>query len=153
MDCDMLSEAEEVESETEPENEANTQTRKSAPTSALVIEDSMPMRRILCEILSTANFDTAEAANGKEGLDILREHGPEKFDVIICDIRMPVLDGVGFLARARKIYGDSLPPILVCSSHTDLRIIKTVMKLGVSGYLQKPFKAAAVIDKLREICQ
>ncbi|MBN2711549.1 MAG: response regulator [Planctomycetes bacterium] len=141
-----------------PEATADTSTAAKGAASqnagwrhALVIEDSMPLRRMFSKILSTQKISGIEAANGKEALDLLAEHTPEKFSVIVCDLMMPVLDGPSFIAAARKVYPDSLPPIIVCSSRSDREAIQVVMKLSVSGYILKPFKTETVISKLREL--
>ncbi len=118
---------------------------------ALVVEDSFPLRRMLCKILSTLRFQTLEANNGKEALGQLESAGPDSIDVILLDLMMPVMDGASFLAKARETYGDRLPQVLICSSRSDREAIQAVMGLDVAGYVLKPFKTETVINKLRQI--
>lgn len=115
---------------------------------AMVIDDSKPMRRMLCKILSTIKFKVLEAENGKMAMEHLEKHSPKQFGIIICDLMMPVMDGAAFIAAAKSTY-DEMPPIVICSSRSDREAIQMVRKLGVAGYILKPFKTETVLDKVR----
>lgn len=115
---------------------------------AVVVEDSTPLRRMLCKILSTIKVKTLEAEDGKIAMAHLEKHSPKQFDIIICDLMMPVMDGAAFIAAAKSTYKE-MPPIVICSSRSDREAIQMVRKLGVAGYILKPFKTETVLDKVR----
>ncbi len=117
----------------------------------MVIEDSAPLRRMLVKILERIGAVCVEAGDGKEALELLRQQGPQSLALILADLMMPVMDGATFITMAKKEFDLSLPPILICSSRSDREAIQTVMRLGVTGYILKPFKANTVIDKMREM--
>jgi CheY-like chemotaxis protein len=141
------------------ENASSAQASQAAPAQkfnqdykpVLVIEDSMPLRRMMVKILSTQKLSGVEAENGQKAMEKLLEFGPSHFGMIVCDLMMPVMDGANFIANARKQYAEELPPVVVCSSRSDREAIAVVAKLGVAGYVLKPFKTETVINKLREV--
>ena len=68
----------------------------------LIIEDEEQIRRVLLRVLSDEdrNFDVKEAVDGKEGLSFIKK---ENFDLILCDIKMPKMDGIEVLQEAKKL--------------------------------------------------
>lgn len=131
-----------------------TQAAPVEPTApakkVLVVEDSMPLRRMLLKIMQNQHFNAFEAENGAVALKCLQDNGSTYYDLIICDLMMPVKDGAQFISEAREGFEGKLPPILICSSRSDRETIQMVMKLGVAGYVLKPFKTETVIAKVRE---
>lgn len=117
----------------------------------LIVEDSVPLRRMLVKIIETNKCIGWEADNGKVALEILRRQGVDFFSLLVCDLMMPIMDGASFIAAAKKEFGEALPPILICSSRSDREAVHIVRKLGINGYILKPFKTATVVDKLVEI--
>ncbi len=117
----------------------------------LVVEDSKPLRRMLVKIMETQKFTVEEAENGKVALATLKLRGPDFFNLLVVDLMMPVMDGAHFISEARSAFGDKMPPVLICSSRSDRETITLVMKLGVSGYVLKPFKTETVINKVQEV--
>ena len=71
-------------------------------TKILIIEDEEPIRRVLVRILidENKNFHITEAKNGKEGISLLKK---EKFDLVLCDIKMPKMDGMRYYKRQKSI--------------------------------------------------
>ncbi len=120
---------------------------------ALLVEDSLPQRRLLKKLLESEGFVVAEAADGKEGEHCLQEAGVEGLALIVCDLIMPKVGGFEFLTAAREKYGDDLPPILVCSALSDRETMAVLKKIPVSGYILKPYKTSTVIEKLRQLSQ
>ena len=76
----------------------------------LIIEDEEPIRRVLVRILSDedSGFEIHEASDGKKGIDLIKK---ESFDLVLCDIKMPKIDGIELLQRTRKT-NTSLPFII-----------------------------------------
>lgn len=137
----------------QPTAENKTHSPELDLKQAMVIEDSMPLRRMLSKILSTIKIKVLEAENGKIAMDHLAKHPPERFDIIICDLMMPVMDGAAFITAAKSTYADKMPPIVICSSRSDKEAIQMVRKLGVASYILKPFKTDTVLNKVREILE
>jgi two-component system, chemotaxis family, chemotaxis protein CheY len=111
---------------------------------ALVIEDSATVRKILCEYLRQLNIQTVEAADGRQGLERLREAG--QLDLVLVDWDMPVMDGIEFIRAVRnlRIY-DPLPLIMV-TTRLEKDHLETANGAGVNEYIQKP----CTVENLRE---
>lgn len=101
----------------------------------LVIEDEAAIRRVLVKILTeeSDNYKVHEAEDGAKGLDILKK---EDFDLVLCDIKMPKMDGVEVLEATKKIKPEI--PFIMISGHGDLDTAVNTMRLGAFDYISKP---------------
>ncbi|MDX1767477.1 sigma-54-dependent transcriptional regulator [Arenibacter troitsensis] len=101
----------------------------------LVIEDESAIRRVLVKILSeeNENYKVEEAEDGLMGLEAIKK---EDFDLVLCDIKMPKMDGVEVLVAARKIKPEI--PFIMISGHGDLDTAVNTMRLGAFDYISKP---------------
>ncbi len=101
----------------------------------LIIEDEAAIRRVLSKILSEENdtYQVTEAENGEEGLEKIKN---EDFDLVICDIKMPKMDGEEVLAHAKKVKPEV--PFIMISGHGDLETAVNTMRLGAFDYISKP---------------
>ena len=101
----------------------------------LIIEDEEQIRRVLLRVLSDEdkNFDVKEAVDGKEGFSLIKK---EKFDLILCDIKMPKMDGIELLEKAIAIQPEL--PIVMISGHGDLDTAVESIKKGAFDYISKP---------------
>jgi len=99
----------------------------------LIIDDEKAIRKTLSEILSYEGYKIDEAADGEEGLKKLRE---KEFDVILCDIKMPKVDGIEFLEKSKDINGDT--PIIMISGHGTIETAVEAVKKGAYDYISKP---------------
>lgn len=99
----------------------------------LIIDDEKAIRKTLIEILSFEGYKLDEAMDGEEGLKKFRE---KNYDVVLCDIKMPKLDGIEFLQKA----GESNPdiPIIMISGHGNIETAVEAVKKGAYDYLAKP---------------
>jgi CheY-like chemotaxis protein len=122
------------------------------PPAVLVVEDSMPLRRLVLRVLERHNLPTIEASHGQEALDAIELHGVERIGLILCDLLMPVMDGLQFVATARSLYKEELPPVVVITSRSDKEAVQTALAYGVRGYILKPFQTGEIIQKIREYC-
>lgn len=102
----------------------------------LVVEDDTDIRESVAEILSLANYNVATAINGKEGLNSVHERMP---DLVISDIMMPVLDGIGLLRILRKDPGTEEIPFIFLTSQSDRANFRAAMDTGADDYITKPF--------------
>lgn len=99
----------------------------------LVIDDEAAIRRTLNEILTFEGFDIDEAANGAEGLKKIKEHD---YDCILCDIKMPHMDGIELLEATKLVKPDI--PFIVISGHGNLETAVDAVKKGAFDYISKP---------------
>jgi len=113
---------------------------------ALVIDDSRTTRKILMRMLNKMGFETVEAADGREGLDRLKEMGAS--DLVLVDWNMPVMDGFDFVraVRAEREY-DSVPLVMV-TTHNDLESVAQALEAGATEFIMKPFTEDVIREKL-----
>ncbi len=101
--------------------------------SILIIDDEKSIRKTLNEILSFEGYKVEEAADGEEGLKKFKE---KNFDIVLCDIKMPKLDGIEFLEKAREINDEV--PIIIISGHGNIETAVEAVKKGAYDYISKP---------------
>lgn len=101
----------------------------------LVIEDEAAIRRVLTKILTeeSDDYQVTEAEDGVKGLELLKK---EDFDLVLCDIKMPKMDGVEVLEAAKKEKPEA--PFIMISGHGDLDTAVNTMRLGAFDYISKP---------------
>jgi two-component system chemotaxis response regulator CheY len=108
-----------------------------AKKTILIIDDSASMRAILGDMLVDAGYNVVEAVDGYAGLELVKE---TKFDLIITDLSMPVLDGIAFVREAKKMASCKFVPIVVLTAEGDASKLEEAKKAGASTWLTKPFK-------------
>ncbi|SHE90801.1 sigma-54-dependent transcriptional regulator [Flavisolibacter ginsengisoli] len=99
----------------------------------LIIDDEKAIRKTLTEILSFEGYKIEEAADGEEGLKKFKE---KAFDAVLCDIKMPKIDGIDFLQKAVEINADV--PIIMISGHGNIETAVEAVKKGAYDFIQKP---------------
>lgn len=99
----------------------------------LVIDDEKAIRKTLTEILSFEGYKIEEASDGEEGLKKFRE---KNYDLVLCDIKMPKLDGIEFLQKAGEANPDV--PIIMISGHGNIETAVEAVKKGAFDYISKP---------------
>jgi two-component system nitrogen regulation response regulator NtrX len=99
----------------------------------LIIDDEKAIRKTLSEILSYEGYKIDEAGDGEEGLRKFRE---KEYDVILCDIKMPKMDGIEFLEKAKEANPDL--PIIMISGHGTIETAVEAVKKGAYDYISKP---------------
>jgi len=113
---------------------------------ALIVDDSSVMRKIVERSLRQAGVDLAqvlEAANGAEALAIVRQ---SPLDLILCDINMPVMDGLEFVQRLQSVENaKQLPVVMITTEGSESRVVQA-LSAGARGYIRKPFTT----DQVRE---
>ncbi|MEO6290567.1 MAG: sigma-54 dependent transcriptional regulator [Ginsengibacter sp.] len=101
--------------------------------SILIIDDEKSIRKTLNEILSFEGYKIDEAADGEEGLKKFRE---KNYDLVLCDIKMPKLDGIEFLEKAKEINDEV--PVIIISGHGNIETAVEAVKKGAYDYISKP---------------
>jgi len=99
----------------------------------LIIDDEKAIRKTLGEILSYEGYQIDDAENGDEGLKKIKE---KNYDVVLCDIKMPKVDGLEFLEKARETNPDL--PIIMISGHGTIETAVEAVKKGAFDYVAKP---------------
>ncbi|MBS1621232.1 MAG: sigma-54-dependent Fis family transcriptional regulator [Bacteroidetes bacterium] len=99
----------------------------------LIIDDEKAIRKTLTEILSFEGYKIEEASDGEEGLRKFKE---KTYDVVLCDIKMPKLDGIEFLQKAGEFNPDV--PIIMISGHGNIETAVEAVKKGAYDYISKP---------------
>jgi len=99
----------------------------------LIIDDERSIRKTLNEILSYEGFKVDEAMDGEEGLKMFSD---KTYDVVLCDIKMPKIDGIEFLVKAGELNSDI--PVIMISGHGTIETAVDAVKKGAYDYVAKP---------------
>ncbi len=99
----------------------------------LIIDDEQAIRKTLTEILRYEGYKIDEAADGEEGL---RKFSDTAYDLVLCDVKMPKMDGIEFLEKSRAINSDV--PIIVISGHGNIETAVEAVKKGAFDFISKP---------------
>ena len=111
----------------------------------LIVDDELGLRHTLTLILEAEGHRIRTAADGEQALATLAE---EDADLVLCDVRMPALDGLAFLERYRRVSGRAL--VIMMSAYGDDDAALDAMKRGAYDFIQKPFRADQVILTLNK---
>jgi len=112
----------------------------------LVIDDEPNLRHVLTVVLERAGYGVTGAANGAEALSVLEGN---VFDLILCDVRMPEMDGLAFLKETAERGVDTTT--IVMSAYGSIDTAVEAMRLGAADYISKPFKPDEILLKLAQI--
>jgi len=112
----------------------------------LIIEDEAAIRRVLGKILSEENdtYKVEEAEDGAAGLEKIKN---DDYDLVLCDIKMPKMDGVEVLEAVKKIKPEI--PMVMISGHGDLETAINTMRLGAFDYISKPPDLNRLLNTVR----
>ena len=110
----------------------------------LIIDDEKAIRRALREILEFEECNVEEAENGKEGLELIEKN---EYDLIFCDIKMPVIDGLDVLSRTIKLNVET--PIIMISGHGNIETAVQAIKDGAFDFIEKPLDLNRILVTLR----
>lgn len=116
---------------------------------ALVVEDSPTMRQLIVFALSRLkNLKVTEADDGVDGLKKLSQ---AKFDILITDINMPIMDGLKLVAMVRNDENHKHIPIVIITTEGAQEDRQRALALGANAYITKPIQAPQVISKVKEL--
>ena len=112
----------------------------------LIIEDEATIRRVLSKIISEENesYNVEQAEDGLLGIEMIMNND---YDLVLCDIKMPKMDGVEVLEKAKKIKPEI--PIVMISGHGDLDTAVNTMRLGAFDYISKPPDLNRLLNTVR----
>ena len=123
----------------------------STATKILVVDDSRTVRQQVASVLTPAGFDVLEAEDGRDGLARL-EHSPET-KLVICDLHMPVMNGLEMLVSAK---GNERWPglrFLMLTTEAQPSLVQQAKNGGASGWIIKPFKPELLLAAVRKLAK
>jgi two-component system, response regulator, stage 0 sporulation protein F len=106
----------------------------------LIVDDQFGIRILLNEVLQKEGYDTYQAANGVQALEIVKENSP---DLVLLDMKIPGMDGIEILKRMKVI--DEEIRVIIMTAYGELDMIQQAMDLGALTHFAKPFD----IDDIR----
>jgi len=115
------------------------------PKRILIVDDEESFRNVLTVILRKEGYEVEGAANGEEGLNKISN---ATFDHVLCDIRMPQMDGLEFLRESQKAGAEA--PVIMMSAYGTVDTAIEAMKFGAYDYISKPFKPDEIILTLKK---
>jgi PAS domain S-box-containing protein len=121
---------------------------KGGDETLLLVEDEAALRDMLCSNLKAKGYSVYVASDGKEAVQLYREHG-HTISLVISDIGLPKLDGTKVFAELQKM--NPAVKVLVSSGYIDPDVRLSFLKSGAAGFLSKPYVPAEVMKKVREI--
>ena len=113
----------------------------------LVVDDELAIRKVLSTFLEESGNTVRNADNGRNGLEVISEWKP---DVILSDIRMPIMDGLQFLKVTRETYKT---PFIMITGYADMEVAIEALNSGASFFIHKPvnfYELNAVLDRVEE---
>lgn len=148
----------EDETPTQESSEANTaaevvpisnqqespQARKSNKAVVMIVDDEPEIQELMELYLEDLTVEVVKAGDGKQSLEICKEHMP---DIILSDLRMPNMDGLEFVEKIREI--DESIPVIFVSGAADREDIISFMSLGAYGFIEKPISRLTLLNMVR----
>jgi two-component system chemotaxis response regulator CheY len=119
--------------------------------SVLVVDDSSVMRRMVARSLVLSGVpahEVHEAGDGREALRLIRE---QYVDLVLCDLHMPVMDGLELMKQLGTDAATADVPVVIVSSERSPGLLAELEELGVRGFLRKPFQPEALGQLVREV--
>jgi two-component system chemotaxis response regulator CheY len=117
--------------------------------SCLIVEDSPMMRQLL--VLALSRIRNLQIVEADDGVDGLRKLAGGKFDIILTDINMPIMDGLKLVKRIRTDPVHKDVPVIVITTEASSEDRMRALQLGANAYITKPIQASQVILKVREL--
>jgi two-component system chemotaxis response regulator CheY len=119
----------------------------------LIVDDEGSIRKALRLTLTKVGYDVVEADDGAKGIEVIgADDNPLMVDVVICDIRMPKINGLEAIAYFRQQYPSV--PVLVLTGYPDIQLATDLLKQGVVDYIVKPVerdKLVACVERAMEL--
>jgi two-component system, chemotaxis family, chemotaxis protein CheY len=113
----------------------------------LVVDDSRVVRKVARRILEANGFAVVEAEDGSQALAACRAAMP---DCVLLDWNMPVMNGIEFLKALRAEFGPDNPPVVFCTTESDMSFIEQAIAHGAQEYIMKPFDAEILLGKFAQ---
>ncbi|KAH8649046.1 hypothetical protein BX600DRAFT_388716 [Xylariales sp. PMI_506] len=125
----------------------------------LVVEDNLVNQKVLCKLLRSRGFMVQSANHGKEAFDVIGEfrktHEGRSFEVVLCDIEMPVMDGIEFTKEVRAMESKSELPhhsIIGVTANVRSQQVTAAIEAGMDGVTTKPYRIDDLIAHIDKVC-
>jgi len=119
------------------------------PKRILVVDDSAAIRQSITYVLQQGGYEVIEAKDGQDGLDTLTKM--EMPDLIITDVNMPNLDGIGFIRRVREQIKFKFVPIVVLTTESQGDKMNEGKEAGATAWIVKPFNADKLLAVVKKV--
>ena len=116
--------------------------------SFLVVDDSASIRSLVTYILEQAGFDVVVAEDGQEALDYAKQH---TVDLLLTDIHMPNLDGIGLIKGLRALPNYKYVPMLVLTTESDYSKKMEGKEVGATGWIIKPIDPVQLVTTIEKV--
>jgi two-component system chemotaxis response regulator CheY len=114
----------------------------------VVVDDSSSIREAVSYLLRKRGFDVV---TGVDGQDALKHFDGLNIDLVITDLHMPKMDGIGLIKEVRKIEDYKRIPILVLTTESQVSIKREAKKAGATGWIVKPFETEKLMATIRKV--
>jgi two-component system chemotaxis response regulator CheY len=121
------------------------------PKKILIVDDSAAIRQSISFILKQEGYETVEATDGLEAANMLASIGA--LDLIITDVNMPNLDGIGFIRKAREMDAYKFTPILVLTTESQGSKMNEGKEAGATGWIVKPFNSDKLLGIVKKVIE
>ena len=115
----------------------------------MTVDDSSSVLKVLNVILSGAGYEVIEAEDGQDALNKLQQNN---IDLLVTDLNMPTLDGVGLIKGVRSQPGKRFLPIIMLAAGADKEQKRAGKEAGASGWVSKPFLPEQLLSVVRMVC-
>ena len=115
----------------------------------LIVEDSPTMRQLM--IFALKRLPGTEVIEASDGVDALRKLPEDRFDLVLTDINMPVMDGLKFLAMVKKNPKYKEIPVVVITTEGKEDDVKTGLSLGAADYIPKPVQTPHLLKVVQDL--
>lgn len=113
----------------------------------LVVDDEPMTRKLLRLMLTRANYEVLEAADGREALDMVAHHNP---DAVLLDVMMPGMNGYAVCMRLRSQAKTAQLPIIMLSARGDNEGIRRALEVGATQFMNKPIVPLVLLEQLEK---
>jgi len=114
----------------------------------LAVDDSASMRQMVSFTLKGAGFDVTEASDGSEALKAAQT---KKFDLVLSDVNMPVMDGIQLVTELRKLDNYKFVPVLMLTTESSGDKKMEGKKAGATGWIVKPFNPEQLLNTIKKV--
>lgn len=123
-------------------------TNQIKRTKVLLVEDTEDNRFMMRRLLEMSSYEVVEAVNGKEAVDLAKEAEP---DIILMDLSLPVIDGLGATRRIRQLPHLNRVPIIAVSAHDTSDFHNEALAAGCDAYITKPIDFAQLEELVNKL--
>ena len=114
----------------------------------MVVDDSASLREVVTIALRTAGYEVAEAVDGRDALDKLQR---DRINLVICDVNMPVMDGITFVKEVKKRAEYRFLPIMMLTTESRESRKEEGQRAGAKAWVVKPFRPEQILNAVSKL--